>query len=63
MMPFGLELGDDDDGQHHPVLREPADRGRVGQQDAGVEDIGAAGRTGTNKPGCLPGFPGAVRRG
>ena len=40
MVTLGLELGDDHDRQDHPVLGEPADGGRVGQQDAGVEDVG-----------------------
>ena len=39
MMPLGLKLGDDHDGQDHPVLGEPADRGRVGEQDAGVQHV------------------------
>ncbi len=39
VMALGLELGDDDDRQHHLVLGESADRCRVRQQNAGVEDI------------------------
>ena len=37
---LGLQLGDDHDGQDHPVLGESADGSRVGQQHAGVEDVG-----------------------
>ena len=29
VVPLGLELGDDDDGEDHVVLREPQDRPRV----------------------------------
>ena len=36
---FGLQFGDDHDGQDHAVLGEPADGRRVGEQDAGVQDI------------------------
>jgi hypothetical protein len=36
---FGLQFGDDHDGQDHAVLGEPADGRRVGEQDAGVKDI------------------------
>src|ERR1700729_1848747 len=39
VMTLGLQLGDDDDGQDHAVLGEPADRGRVGEQDAGVQHV------------------------
>jgi hypothetical protein len=42
MMPLGLKLGDNDDGQDHPVLGESADCCRVCQQDAGVEYVGTA---------------------
>ena len=41
MVPFGLQFGDDHDGQDDAVLREPADGRRVGEQHAGVQDIGA----------------------
>jgi len=41
MVPLGLELGDDHHREHHPVLGESADGRRVGEQDAGVEDVGA----------------------
>ncbi len=43
MVPFGLELGDDDDREHDLVLGEPGQRPRVGEQDTGVEDVGAPG--------------------
>jgi hypothetical protein len=39
MMPLGLKLGNDDDGQNNPVLCEPADSSRISQQDAGVKDV------------------------
>jgi hypothetical protein len=42
MMPLGLKLGDNDDGQDHPVLGESADCCRVCQQDAGVEYVGTS---------------------
>ena len=41
MMTLGLKLGDDNDRQHDPVLGESADSGRIRQQDAGVQHIGA----------------------
>jgi hypothetical protein len=41
MMPFGLKLGNDNDGQHDPVLGESADGCRIGQQHAGVQDVRA----------------------
>ena len=40
MVAFGLQFGDDHDGQDDAVLREPADGRRVGEQHAGVQDIG-----------------------
>lgn len=42
MMALGLKFGDDDDGQHHPVLSEPSDSCRVREQDTGVQDVSAA---------------------
>jgi hypothetical protein len=39
---FRLELGDHDDRQNHLMLIEPSECTRVGQQDRGVEDEGAA---------------------
>src|SRR5882757_4670379 len=39
MMTLGLQFGDDDDGDDHAVLGEPADRSRVGEQDAGVQHV------------------------
>src|SRR5580693_7638973 len=42
MVPFGLQLGDDDDRQDHLVLVEASDGGRIGEQDAGVEYIRTA---------------------
>jgi hypothetical protein len=41
MVPLGLQLRHHDDGEHHLVLVEAAQSVRVGQQDAGVEDVGA----------------------
>jgi hypothetical protein len=55
MVPFGFKLGDDDDGQHHPVLGKSADSCRVRQQNAGVEYIGAPGLTGTVELRPAPG--------
>jgi hypothetical protein len=40
VVPLALELGDDDDRQHHLVLGEAVHRARVGEQDRGVEHIG-----------------------
>src|SRR6185437_11977293 len=40
MVALGFQFGDDDHGHDHSVLGESAERGRVGQQDAGVEDVG-----------------------
>ena len=42
MVPLGLKLGDHDQRQNDPVLSEPADGAGVGEQDAGVEHVGAA---------------------
>ena len=42
MVTLGLELGDDDDRQHHGVLGEAQDGARVRQEDGGVEHVGAA---------------------
>jgi hypothetical protein len=42
MVPLGLQLGDDHHWQDDPVLGESADGRRVGEQDAGVKDIGSA---------------------
>lgn len=41
MVPLGLQLRHHDDRQHDFVLVEAAQSIRVGQQDAGVEDVGA----------------------
>ena len=41
MVPLGLQFRDHDDGEHDFVLVEAGHGVRVGQQDAGVEDIGA----------------------
>ena len=41
VVPLGLELGDDHDGQHDLVLVEAQQGVRVGQQHRGVEDEGA----------------------
>lgn len=41
MVPLGLQLRDHDDGEHDLVLVEAVQGVRVGQQDAGVENIGA----------------------
>ena len=40
VVPLALQLGDHHDRQHHLVLGEPAQGAWVGQQDAGVEDVG-----------------------
>src|SRR5580704_1647760 len=42
MVPFGLQLGDDDDRQDHLVLVKASDGRRIGEQDAGVEYIRTA---------------------
>ena len=42
MVALGLELGDDDQGQHNLVLREAQERARVGQQHRGVQHERAA---------------------
>jgi len=39
VMPLGLKLGDDNDRQNDPMLGESADGRRIGQQDAGVQDV------------------------
>ena len=39
VVPFALELGDDDDRQDDLVLLEPQHRPRVGQEHGGVEDV------------------------
>jgi hypothetical protein len=39
MVAFGLQFGDDHDGQDDAVLGEPADGRRVSEQDAGVQDV------------------------
>lgn len=36
VVPLALQLGDDHQGKDHIVLREAAERGRVGQQDRSV---------------------------
>ena len=41
MVPLALQLGDHDDGEDHLVLGEPEQRAGVGQQDGGVEHVGA----------------------
>jgi hypothetical protein len=41
MVPLGLQFRDHDDREHHFVLVEPGQGVRVGQQDAGVENISA----------------------
>ena len=44
MISLGLQLGDHYQRKHDGVLGEPADRAWVGEQDAGVEHVGAAWR-------------------
>src|SRR5207237_10853281 len=39
MVAFGLQFGDDHDGQDDAMLGEPADGRRIGEQDAGVQDV------------------------
>jgi hypothetical protein len=46
VVPLALELGDHDDREHHLVLVEPLQRAGIGEQDAGVEDVGAGDCTG-----------------
>jgi hypothetical protein len=41
MVPLGLQLGDHDDREHDFMLVEAGHGQRVGQQDAGVDDVGA----------------------
>src|SRR5690606_2342041 len=41
VMPFALQLADHDQRKHHAVLGEPSYRPRIGQQDRGVQNIGA----------------------
>ena len=43
VVPLALELGDDDDREHDLVLVEAPQGARVGEQHAGVEDVGADG--------------------
>ena len=43
VVPLALQLGDHHDRQHDLVLLEALQRPRVGEQHAGVEDVGAAG--------------------
>ncbi|OPZ53667.1 MAG: hypothetical protein BWY91_01874 [bacterium ADurb.BinA028] len=42
---FGLQLGDDDDREHHLVFGEPRYRSRIGQQDRRVQNVGLSTRT------------------
>ena len=42
VMTFAFELGDDHDREHDVVLREPAQRVGIAEQDRGVDDVGAA---------------------
>ncbi len=65
---LGLELGDDDDGQHDGVLVEAQDRAGVGQEDGGVQDVGAQGAAlpvfhGGSPGGVPPRAPHARRAG
>jgi hypothetical protein len=60
MVPLGLELGNDNDGQYDTVLGEPADCRRICQQNAGVEDVGAARLAAANE---LRGPPGSCWMG
>jgi hypothetical protein len=59
MIALGFEFGNDDDRQDHPMLGEPADCCRIREQDAGVQDVGAAtpARPGS---GCSPRRPGGI---
>jgi hypothetical protein len=41
MVALSLQFGDDHHRKDDPVLGEPANGRRVGEQDAGVEDVGA----------------------
>jgi hypothetical protein len=40
VVPLALQLGDDHHREDDLVLGEPAQRAGVGEQDAGVEDVG-----------------------
>ena len=50
VVPLALQLGDDDDREDDLVLVEALQGAGVGQQDAGVEDVGAdPGRDGARR--------------
>ena len=42
---LGLQLRDDDDGDDHVMLVETEQCSRIGEQDGGVQDVGAAVRS------------------
>jgi hypothetical protein len=42
---LALQLGDDHDGEHDLVLGEAEERAWIGEEHAGVQDIGPAVRT------------------
>src|SRR5215475_3145871 len=42
-MPLGFKLADDDDRDNYLVLVEAQHSARIGEQDAGVENVGASG--------------------
>ena len=54
VVPLALQLADHDEREHHVVLGEAVQRARVGQQDAGVEDVGTTSWHGPSPvaPGC-----------
>ena len=60
MVAFGLQFGDDHDGQDDAMLGEPADGRRVGEQNAGVQDVctpsgaGCAGAAGFGTGTAVP---------
>ncbi len=43
MVPLTFQLCDHDNGKHHFVFVEPAECGRVCEQDRGVQDVRAPG--------------------
>ena len=57
MVPLRLQLGDDDDRDDDLMLVEPRHCGRVGQKDAGVENVGAWGCWGFHRHEGLLGGP------
>jgi hypothetical protein len=46
MVPFALQLADDDQRQYHLVLAEPRERSGIGEQHGRVEDEGSTAAIG-----------------